>query len=430
MINMRSVLIILAIFSILFGFITKDIFVGLGTNFFFMDNSNEVSGCTNLLLCWLKFNSTKCTRITFNSGKFVEVVKLNYCTIKLYPSWGSQSFLTYKSYLRIYMFANKNLILLGQWRYSSFIYNQPKDALMKNNEQLTPFDPWFITGFADAEGSFMISITQDKNLKIAWQVRLIFYISLHKKDKTLLHEIKEFFVVGSISQHGEDAVHYKISSIKDLQFVIDHFDRFSLITQKKADYELLKQAFILIKNKEHITLQGLKKIVAIRAALNLGLTDQLKAAFPNTVPVIRPSVIKTLALDPNWVTGFTSGEGCFLINIYKATTNTGEAVKLVFQLVQHSRDEKLMKSLIRYFHCGNTYRVGNIINYKVTTLCDISPPQNIIPFFKKHPIKGVKSQDFDDWCKVAEMMKEKKHLTVDGLEKIKKIKAGMNRGRK
>ena len=32
-------LIILAIFSILFGFITKDIFVGLGTNFFFMDNS-------------------------------------------------------------------------------------------------------------------------------------------------------------------------------------------------------------------------------------------------------------------------------------------------------------------------------------------------------------------------------------------------------
>lgn len=41
---MRSVLIILAIFSILFGFITKDIFVGLGTNFFFVDNSNEVEG--------------------------------------------------------------------------------------------------------------------------------------------------------------------------------------------------------------------------------------------------------------------------------------------------------------------------------------------------------------------------------------------------
>lgn len=47
-----------------------------------------------------------------------------------------------------------------------------------------------------------------------------------------------------------------------------------------------------------MTLLGLKKIVAIRAALNLGLTDQLKAAFPNTVPVLRPSVIKTLSLYP------------------------------------------------------------------------------------------------------------------------------------
>ena len=53
---------------------------------------------------------------------------------------------------------------------------------------------------------------------------------------------------------------------------------------------------------------------------------------------------------------------------------------------------------------------GNIINYKVTAWSDIT--QNIIPFFKKHPIKGVKSQDFDDWCEVADMMKERKHLTV------------------
>jgi len=53
-----------------------------------------------------------------------------------------------------------------------------------------------------------------------------------------LYKIQEFFGVGSISRHGEDAVQYKISSIKDLQFVIDHFDKLSLITQKQADFEL------------------------------------------------------------------------------------------------------------------------------------------------------------------------------------------------
>jgi len=42
----------------------------------------------------------------------------------------------------------------------------------------------------------------------------------------------------------------------------------------------------------------------------------------------------------------------------------------------------------------------------------------------------VKAKDFNDFCKFAEMMKEKKHLTKAGLEKIKKIKAGMNKGSK
>ena len=53
-----------------------------------------------------------------------------------------------------------------------------------------------------------------------------------------LYKIQEFFGVGSISRHGEDAVQYKTSSIKDLQFVVYHFDKLSLITQKQADYEL------------------------------------------------------------------------------------------------------------------------------------------------------------------------------------------------
>ena len=64
----------------------------------------------------------------------------------------------------------------------------------------------------------------------------------------------------------------------------------------------------------------------------------------------------------------------------------------------------------------------------VTKISDIS--EKIIPLFKKHPVRGVKALDFGDWCEVAEMMKNKEHLTVEGLDKIKKIQAGMNRGRK
>ena len=38
--------------------------------------------------------------------------------------------------------------------------------------------------------------------------------------------------------------------------------------------------------------------------------------------------------------------------------------------------------------------------------------------------------DFIDFCEIALLMKNKIHLTQDGLEQIRKIKAGMNKERK
>ena len=33
------------------------------------------------------------------------------------------------------------------------------------------------------------------------------------------------------------------------------------------------------------------------------------------------------------------------------------------------------------------------------------------------------------FCKIAKIMEEKSHLTLEGLKKIKSLKSGMNRGR-
>ena len=44
--------------------------------------------------------------------------------------------------------------------------------------------------------------------------------------------------------------------------------------------------------------EGLQEIVNIRASLNLGLSDVLKAAFPYTIPVLRPIVTNQEIPDP------------------------------------------------------------------------------------------------------------------------------------
>jgi hypothetical protein len=64
--------------------------------------------------------------------------------------------------------------------------------------------------------------------------------------------------------------------------------KYSLISAKYSDFILFEQCYNLIKQKEHLTQAGLEKILALKYNLNKGLTDELKNAFPNIIPVVRP----------------------------------------------------------------------------------------------------------------------------------------------
>ena len=149
-------------------------------------------------------------------------------------------------------------------------------------------DPWFVTGFTDGEGCFNITISKDNQQKIGWAVKLAFTIGLNEKDINLLKKIQLKFNVGNIYKYGSNLFQLRVVSIKNLTKIIDHFNKFPLITQKHADYELFKQAFQLMEEGEHLTLDGLNKIVAIKASMNRGLSEKLKFAFPDVVPAVRP----------------------------------------------------------------------------------------------------------------------------------------------
>lgn len=87
-----------------------------------------------------------------------------------------------------------------------------------------------------------------------------------------------------------------------------------------------------------------------------------------------------------------------------------------------------MQNLVEYLYCGR-FRTrglsqGDVI---VTKFSDIVA--KIIPFFEKYPLYGSKALDYADFCRVADIMKDNGHLTADGLEKIFKIKEGMNQRR-
>lgn len=91
-----------------------------------------------------------------------------------------------------------------------------------------------------------------------------------------------------------NVVSFRVTSREDFtNIIIPHFSKYPLLSQKAADLKLFLQVIELMKNKDHLAMEGLQEIINIKSSMNLGLSDELKPYFINTVPVQR-LMIKTI----------------------------------------------------------------------------------------------------------------------------------------
>lgn len=149
--------------------------------------------------------------------------------------------------------------------------NLPLQSSLGGLASLSPvkLNPNFVTGFCDGEASFSLNLFKQAKSKFGYTGTCLFAISLHKKDLALLEAIRAYFNgIGNLFVERENSVKFAVNSREDLQVIIDHFERYPLITQKRADYLLFKQALELMNNKEHYELEGLKQLFGIKAAMN------------------------------------------------------------------------------------------------------------------------------------------------------------------
>ncbi|CAF3648205.1 unnamed protein product [Fusarium graminearum] len=102
-------------------------------------------------------------------------------------------------------------------------------------------NPLFLTGFSDAESNFTVRIF--KNLNV-------------------LEKISSFLGVGKI-YHKEESSIYMVQSLRDIDVIINHFEKYPLLTKKLEDFQL--------------------------ASMNKGLSTFMKTTFPDIIPATRPS---------------------------------------------------------------------------------------------------------------------------------------------
>ena len=300
------------------------------------------------------------------------------------------------------------------------------------NHHVDKLDPNWVTGFVDAEGCFSIIIEIPNSLK--WKVRTSFEINLHEKDKDILYKIKSFFGVGAIYHRPDKKKSvYRVTNINYIKdVIIPHFTKYPLISKKRVDFLLWSEVIKLILNKDHLTREGFLKILSHYASINRGVSKKVLEYYPNIVPVDKPVINLPDNLNPQWVSGFVAGDGGFSIYVRPAKDYVLlEKVYCRFHIAQHIKDLELLKLFIKFFDCGVVALRSNL----ATPRCDFivqdtaSILDKILPHFDTYPLLNLKQEDYICFKECMTIIKLKKHLTPEGLKRIKELNLEMNSNR-
>ena|SRR3989344_8978061 len=128
----------------------------------------------------------------------------------------------------------------------------------------------YITGFIDGEGSFLVSFSERTRMKIGLEVRPAFTVSQHERSKNILKEIQRFFNCGTIRFNKRDRTwKYEVRSLADLvKKIIPHFNLFPIRTSKRSDFEQFKLVCELMKQRIHLSQNGICKIIDVAYSMN------------------------------------------------------------------------------------------------------------------------------------------------------------------
>jgi hypothetical protein len=124
--------------------------------------------------------------------------------------------------------------VFGRKIHSHFDNNIIRNSMFKRSIHTirSALNPQFITGLVNAEGCFTLGFFKSDKYKLDYQIQAIFKITLHKKDLDLLSQVKDYFGIGKITRHGNTTLQYTVKSLKDLDIILAHFDKYPLLSQK------------------------------------------------------------------------------------------------------------------------------------------------------------------------------------------------------
>jgi hypothetical protein len=128
----------------------------------------------------------------------------------------------------------------------------------------------YISGYADGEGCFTVSISPRRKLRTGWEVRPSFSVSQNGDRAEVLYAIQAYFGCGSIRPDRSDkTLKWETRRLEDLlDRVIPHFIANPLLSGKQLDFERFAVVCRMMDDGAHRSRAGLIQIVKIASEMN------------------------------------------------------------------------------------------------------------------------------------------------------------------
>lgn len=139
----------------------------------------------------------------------------------------------------------------------------------------------YLAGFADGEGSFIVSLRQRGDHTLGWQVVLTFNIA--QKETYILSQFKRYLGCGRLQERTDGVCYYVCANPAAIQEkIIPFFKCFRFRSeQKRRNFSIFCGIAEKVFKKEHLTAEGLKEIISLRNELNDGKGRKRKCALPS-----------------------------------------------------------------------------------------------------------------------------------------------------
>ena len=117
---------------------------------------------------------------------------------------------------------------------------------------------------------FFVHIKSSSTHKIGYSVSLKFKLSQHNRDKQLMQYIINYLNCGIINKNN-NSIDLVINKYDDIiNKLIPFFDSYKILGVKYQDFLDFKKVSELMSKKDHLTIDGFKKIKEIKKFMNKG----------------------------------------------------------------------------------------------------------------------------------------------------------------